>query len=82
MKAARRSLESEGLINAEGRNPGECTALASKSIYTKPLRKEIQEGCIEPSAIISHHLELEDAPEAYKMFRNKQDGCVKLVMRP
>ncbi|GAA2493368.1 zinc-dependent alcohol dehydrogenase [Streptomyces gobitricini] len=30
----------------------------------------------------THHLPLADAPHAYKMFQQKQDGAVKVVMRP
>jgi threonine dehydrogenase-like Zn-dependent dehydrogenase len=30
--------------------------------------------------VISHRLSLEDAPDAYALFRDKQDGCTKVVM--
>ena len=30
----------------------------------------------------THHLPLEDAPTGYEMFRNKTDGCLKVVLRP
>ena len=36
----------------------------------------------DPTAIITHRLSLADAPGAYKMFRDKQDGCVKVVLKP
>jgi len=32
--------------------------------------------------IITHRMPLEQAPEAYKMFRDKQDQCVKVVLKP
>jgi threonine dehydrogenase-like Zn-dependent dehydrogenase len=50
--------------------------------YTAPLLQKIQEGDIDPSFIITHRLRLDDAPEAYKTFRDKQDGCIKVVLKP
>ena len=32
--------------------------------------------------MISHHLDLDDAPSAYRMFRDKTDRCTKVVMHP
>lgn len=48
--------------------------------YMKPLLDRIMRGEIDPSAIITHHLPLEEAPRGYRMFRNKENGCVKIVM--
>ena len=50
--------------------------------YMRTLLKKIEEGQINPAEIISHRLRLEDAPEAYKSFRQKEDQCVKVVMKP
>jgi len=50
--------------------------------YTTPLLDRIQKGDIEPSFIITHCLPLTEGPEAYKMFRDKQDGCIKVVLKP
>lgn len=33
-------------------------------------------------SLATHHVPLEDAPEAYRMFRDKQDGCIKVVLQP
>ena len=30
----------------------------------------------------SHHLPLADAPQAYQTFKNKEDGCIKVVLKP
>jgi len=30
----------------------------------------------------THHLPLEEAPSGYEMFRNKDDGCIKVVLQP
>ncbi|HLG99755.1 MAG TPA: zinc-dependent alcohol dehydrogenase [Bryobacteraceae bacterium] len=50
--------------------------------YMKPLLERIQNGEIDPTFIITHRLPLEEAPNAYKMFRDKQDECVKVVLKP
>ncbi len=48
--------------------------------YMSPLLERIMNGEIDPSVVISHRLKLEDAPEGYRMFRDKQDSCTKVVM--
>jgi threonine dehydrogenase-like Zn-dependent dehydrogenase len=50
--------------------------------YLKPLLERIEKSDIDPSFIITHRLKLDDAPEAYKTFRDKEDGCIKVVMTP
>ena len=50
--------------------------------YLQPLMDRIEKGEIDPSFIITHRVGLEDGPELYKTFRDKKDGCVKVVMRP
>jgi threonine dehydrogenase-like Zn-dependent dehydrogenase len=50
--------------------------------YLKPLLDRVQKGEIDPSVIITHRMPLDQAPDAYKMFRDKQDECVKVVLKP
>ena len=50
--------------------------------YMKPLLKRIESNEIDPSFVITHHVKLEDAPTAYKTFRDKKDGCIKVVLTP
>jgi len=50
--------------------------------YLKPLMEKIEQGEIDPSFLITHRLPLAEAPNAYKTFRDKQDGCIKVVLRP
>lgn len=50
--------------------------------YLKPLLNLIEQKRIDPSFIISHVLPLEQAPEAYAMFRDKEDECIKVVLKP
>ncbi|ULA65891.1 MAG: S-(hydroxymethyl)glutathione dehydrogenase [Nitrospira sp.] len=50
--------------------------------YMRPLLERIEKGDIDPSRIITHRLNLSDGPDAYKTFRDKKDGCIKVVMKP
>jgi len=50
--------------------------------YMRPLLQRIQNGEIDPSFVITHRLKLGDAPEGYQIFNNKEDDCLKIVMRP
>ncbi|MGC4002258.1 MAG: zinc-dependent alcohol dehydrogenase [Pirellulales bacterium] len=50
--------------------------------YLKPLMEMIEKNEIDPSAIITHRLPLSEAPAAYKKFRDKEDGCIKVVLKP
>jgi threonine dehydrogenase-like Zn-dependent dehydrogenase len=50
--------------------------------YTEPLMKRVQNGEIDPAFVITHRLALDEAPDAYKTFRDKQDECIKVVLDP
>lgn len=50
--------------------------------YMRPLLKKIEAQEIDPSFVITHKVSLEDAPKAYETFRDKRDGCIKVVIRP
>jgi threonine dehydrogenase-like Zn-dependent dehydrogenase len=50
--------------------------------YMKPLLERIRKGEIDPSFVISHRARLEDAPEMYRTFRDKEDDCLKVVLKP
>jgi threonine dehydrogenase-like Zn-dependent dehydrogenase len=50
--------------------------------YMRPLLERIQNGEIDPTFIVTHRLPLDAAPEAYAMFNDKQDECMKVVLRP
>jgi threonine dehydrogenase-like Zn-dependent dehydrogenase len=49
--------------------------------YMKPLLQKIESGEIDPSFVITHRVPLDEAPEAYKKFRDKKDGCIKVVLK-
>ncbi|MFL5647121.1 MAG: zinc-dependent alcohol dehydrogenase [Chloroflexota bacterium] len=48
--------------------------------YMEPLLERIQKGEIDPSFVITHRLSLEEAPMGYELFKNKLDGCEKVVL--
>ena len=50
--------------------------------YMQPLLERIQRGELDPAAIITHHLDLEDAPHGYSIFKKKEEDCVKVVLHP
>jgi threonine dehydrogenase-like Zn-dependent dehydrogenase len=50
--------------------------------YLKPLLDRIVNGEIDPSFLITHRIKIDDAPSAYKTFRNHSDHCIKVVMNP
>ncbi len=50
--------------------------------YLAPLLQRIEKGEIDPSFVITHRVPIEEAPEAYLKFRDKKDGCIKVVIKP
>jgi threonine dehydrogenase-like Zn-dependent dehydrogenase len=50
--------------------------------WTDDLLRRIEEGEIDPSFVITHTVSLDQGPEMYKTFRDKQDSCIKVVLKP
>jgi threonine dehydrogenase-like Zn-dependent dehydrogenase len=50
--------------------------------WTDDLLRRIDEREIDPSFVITHNVPLEQGPEMYNVFRNKQDNCIKVVLKP
>ena len=50
--------------------------------YLRALLKRIENGDIDPSFVITHVAPLEKGPELYETFRDKKDGCIKVVLKP
>jgi threonine dehydrogenase-like Zn-dependent dehydrogenase len=48
----------------------------------RPLLERIERGDIDPTFVVTHKMALDEAPEGYKMFRDKQDDCTKVVLKP
>jgi threonine dehydrogenase-like Zn-dependent dehydrogenase len=50
--------------------------------YMRPLLERIEKGDIDPSFVVSHRMSLSQAPEGYQIFNDKQDECIKIVLKP
>ena len=50
--------------------------------YLPALMQRIEKGEINPSFVVTHTVNLEQGPAMYKTFRDKQDGCIKVMMKP
>jgi len=48
----------------------------------RPLLERIEKGEIDASFVITHRLKLDEAPAAYQTFRDKKDGCIKVLLTP
>jgi threonine dehydrogenase-like Zn-dependent dehydrogenase len=49
--------------------------------YMKPLLERIERGEIDPSFVITHTLDLDDAAHGYEIFGSKEDDCLKVVLK-
>lgn len=47
--------------------------------YLKPLLARIEKGEIDPSFVVTHRMNLDEAPQAYDTFLNKEDECIKVI---
>ncbi|WP_250487734.1 zinc-dependent alcohol dehydrogenase [Caballeronia sp. GaOx3] len=50
--------------------------------WSGDLLRRIEEGQIDPSFVITHRMKLENGPQMYETFRDKEDGCIKVVLTP
>jgi threonine dehydrogenase-like Zn-dependent dehydrogenase len=50
--------------------------------WADDLLRRIEEGEIDTTFVVIHRARLEEGPELYKTFRDKEDGCVKVLLRP
>ncbi len=50
--------------------------------YMGPLLQKIVDGEIDPSFVVTHTCSLDEGPDMYKTFRDKEDGCIKVVLKP
>ena len=50
--------------------------------WSDDLLRRIGEGEIDPTFVVTHTAPLSKGPELYKTFRDKKDGCVKVVLKP
>jgi threonine dehydrogenase-like Zn-dependent dehydrogenase len=50
--------------------------------YIRPLLQRIERGEIDPSFVITHRMSLDEAPDGFDLFNNKEDECMKIVLKP
>lgn len=50
--------------------------------YLPMLMDRVLKGEIDPSFVITHRATLEEGPGLYETFKNKDDGCIKVVIKP
>jgi threonine dehydrogenase-like Zn-dependent dehydrogenase len=58
------------------------TAQTPVQHYLPQLLERIEKGEIDPSVVITHRAALKDGPDLYKTFRDRSDGCIKVVLKP
>jgi threonine dehydrogenase-like Zn-dependent dehydrogenase len=46
------------------------------------LLRRVESGEIDPSFVITHKVPIDKGPEMYRTFRDKEDGCIKVVLKP
>lgn len=50
--------------------------------YVPELLDHIRSGRIDPSFVVTHRIPLSQAANGYSIFREKKDGCIKVVLDP
>lgn len=50
--------------------------------YMPKLFDMIVNGEFDPTEIVTHRVPLDQASDAYKIFNDKEDGCIKVVLKP
>jgi threonine dehydrogenase-like Zn-dependent dehydrogenase len=57
------------------------TGQAHVQRYLRPLLERIEKGEIDPSFVITHRMSLDEAPKGYRIFNDKLDDCMKVVLK-
>jgi threonine dehydrogenase-like Zn-dependent dehydrogenase len=50
--------------------------------FLQPLSEKILQGAIDPTFVISHRVPLQEVPEMYERWNNKEDGVIKVAWTP
>jgi len=58
------------------------TAQQHGQAYVPRLLEHAQRGELTPAALATHRFSLEDSPTGYRMFKHKEDGCVRAIFAP
>ena len=72
-----------GSFTGEGRGHGEGLSVFQRAGESDRWRQiQLLKDLADPSFVITHECDLDDGPAMYKKFRDKEDGCIKVVLRP
>jgi S-(hydroxymethyl)glutathione dehydrogenase / alcohol dehydrogenase len=98
LKQAMRSARRGGVVSVVGVYGADYTDFPLGQLFDKGLRLRggqslvharidhlmglVESGKMRADDIVTHRMRLSQAPEAYRIFRDKTDGCVKVVLRP
>lgn len=69
-----------GLLFEKGQRLG--TGQCNVKQYNQRLRDMIIEGRADPSFVVSHRVDLDEAPEMYEAFDNREEGVTKVLLEP
>lgn len=58
------------------------TGQAHARSFMEPIYKQIVNGEIDPTKIITHKLPLDEASHGYNIFNKKEDNCIKVILKP
>jgi threonine dehydrogenase-like Zn-dependent dehydrogenase len=50
--------------------------------YLRPLLERIERGEIDPTFVITHRITLDEVPQAFQAFNDKEDDVLKIVVKP
>lgn len=50
--------------------------------YWPMLLDKVKRGQLDPTIVITHRLPLDEAARGYKIFNDKEEGCIKVVLKP
>jgi alcohol dehydrogenase/glutathione-independent formaldehyde dehydrogenase len=69
-----------GLLFEKGQRLG--TGQCNVKSYNRQLRDLIIQGRADPSWVVTHRVDLEEAPEMYQRFDDREEGVVKVLLEP
>lgn len=79
VEASGTSRPTEGSARTR-RNKGLTTGQTRVNRWTDELLQMIEDRKIDPSFVVTHTADLAEGPELYRIFRDKQDSCIKVVL--
>ncbi|HEX2986670.1 MAG TPA: glutathione-dependent formaldehyde dehydrogenase, partial [Chloroflexota bacterium] len=50
--------------------------------YLGRMLEHVQRGEVDPARVVTHRLPLEEAERGYRLFKNKEEGCIRVILQP